>query len=78
MKKKNKLAAELTPRIEEIINELRIATIDGGFMLRIEEGKEEGWDEPIIEVVDLIGGADPFWIEWRGSKMEDVALNHFF
>ncbi len=74
---KKKLAQELTPRIEEIIAHIHNATVDGGFMLRIEEGWEKEWDEPCIEVVDLVGGADPFWINWSGSKMEDVSVGHF-
>ena len=80
---------ELNPRIIEICEHIEKTSVDGGYLLRIDDGKDSEGDgyglDPVIEVVDLTGQTDPFWIEWHGGIPEkesptpdDIAVTHFF
>jgi len=79
-KTKTKLAVESTPRIIEIVNLLNKLTREEGILIRIEKDWRETneWDDPILEVVDLKGDADPFWIDWAApDEKGGASVGHF-
>ena len=66
-----KHAKELNSRIIEICEHIEKTSVDGGY--------------PVIEVIDLTGQTDPFWIEWHGGIPEkesptpdDIVVTNFF